>query len=154
MLRYFTREESEFIKENGDLVHEHVRIIHSDGKNVIVEDNGETYIIPNEYIDDTFNLFNMPYYSGPNLDKRLAEDFNITSRDTHTPFSAFSKNPLEMGGKHFFNTIFSNDCLYDDEIDCDETTAKKRKKKQNTKKRVRSGRRLITKQNKSRKIKN
>ena len=72
MFRYFTREESEFIKENGDLVHEHVRIIHSDGKNVIVEDNGETYIIPNEYIDDTFNLFNTPYFTGQNLDKRLA----------------------------------------------------------------------------------
>ena len=154
MLRYFTREESEFIKENGDLVHEHVRVIHSDGKNVIVEDDGETYTIPNQYIDDTINLFNYPYYNGPNLDKRLALDFNITTRDIHTPFSAFSKNPLEMGANQFFNTIFSNNCLYDDDIDCRETTLKKQNKKHNTKKNVRNSRTLITKLNKTRKIKN
>ena len=65
MLRYFTREDSEFIRENGELVHERVRLIHSDGENVIVDDDGETYVIPIEYINDTMDLFNTPYYTGP-----------------------------------------------------------------------------------------
>ena len=46
MLRYFTREDSEFIRENGELIHERVRLIHTDGENVIVDDDGETYVIP------------------------------------------------------------------------------------------------------------
>ena len=109
MLRYFTRKDSEFIKENGELVHERVRVIHSDGENIIVDDDGETYKIPIEYVNDTFNLFNNPYYRGNNLNERLINDFDIKSRDAVTPFSVFSRNPLELGGNHFFNTIFSKD---------------------------------------------
>ena len=156
MLRYFTREDSEFIRENGELVHERVRLIHSDGENVIVDDDGETHVIPIEYINDTMDLFNTPYYTGHNLDKRLQLDYNINSNDTQTPFSAFSRNPLEIGSNHFFNTIFSKDQMYDDDDDDDEymVLSKKRENKKRTKKRIRSGRKLLTKQNKSRKIKN
>ena len=159
MLRYFTREDSEFIRENGELVHERVRLIHTDGENVLVDDDGETYVIPLEYINDTMNLFNTPYYTGHNLDKRLQLDYDINSNDTQTPFSAFSRNPLEIGSNQFFNTIFSKDQIYDDEDDEDDddefmVLSKKRENKKRTKKRIRSGRRLLTKQNKSRKIKN
>ena len=168
MLRYFTREDSEFIRENGELVHERVRLIHSDGENVIVDDDGETHVIPIEYINDTMDLFNTPYYTGHNLDKRLQLDYNINSYDTQTPFSAFSRRPLEIGSNHFFNTIFSKDQMYDDDDydddyddddnddDDDEymVLSKKRENKKRTKKRIRSGRKLLTKQNKSRKIKN
>lgn len=157
MLRYFTREDSEFIRENGELVHERVRLIHSDGENVIVDDDGETHVIPIEYINDTIDLFNSPYYTGHNLDKRLQLDYDINSNDTQTPFTAFSRRPLEIGSNHFFNTIFSKDQFYDDDDDdYDEymVLSKKRENKKRTKKRIRSGRKLLTKQNKSRKIKN
>ena len=157
MLRYFTREDSEFIRENGELVHERVRLIHSDGENIIVDDDGETHVIPIEYINDTMDLFNTPYYTGHNLDKRLQLDYDINSYDTQTPFSAFSRRPLEIGSNHFFNTIFSKDQFYDDDDDDDDeymVLSKKRENKKRTKKRIRSGRKLLTKQNKSRKIKN
>ena len=61
------------------------------------------------------NLFNTPYYTGHNLDKRLQLDYDINSNDTQTPFSAFSRRPLEIGSNHFFNTIFSKDQIYDDD---------------------------------------
>ena len=155
MLRYFTREDSEFIKENGELVHERVRLIHSDGENIIVDDDGETYVIPIEYINDTMNLFNTPYYTGHNLDKRLQLDYDINSNDTQTPFTAFSRRPLEIGSTNFFNTIFSKDQMYDEDEDEEYMVlSKKRENKKRTKKRIRSGRKLLTKQNKSRKIKN
>ena len=84
MLRYFTRKDSEFIKEHGDLVHERVRVIHSDGKIVILDDDGETYVIPNEFIDNTFDLFNEPYYGGENLDRRLNVDFKPKHLETRS----------------------------------------------------------------------
>ena len=150
MLRYFTRKDSEFIKEHGDLVHERVRVIHSDGKNVILDDDGETYVIPNEFIDNTFDLFNEPYYGGENLDRRLNVDFKIDCNDTQTPFSIFSRNPLQIGGKHFFDTIFSND-EYDE---YDESEIQKQNTRKNTRKNIKSGKKLITKLNKTRKLKN
>lgn len=172
MLRYFTRKDSEFIKENGELVHERVRVIHSDGENIIVDDDGETYKIPIEYVNDTFNLFNNPYYRGNNLNERLINDFDIKSRDAVTPFSVFSRNPLELGGNHFFNTIFSKDgftSTYGDEFESDDDdgsgygsddgysrsfrTNKKpnNNNKNKSKRRVKSDKKLNTKRNKTRK---
>ena len=133
-------------------------MIHSDGENIIVDDDGETHVIPIEYINDTMDLFNTPYYTGHNLDKRLQLDYNINSYDTQTPFSAFSRRPLEIGSNHFFNTIFSKDQMYDDdEYDDDDEehmVLSKKENKKRTKKRIRSGAKLLTKQSKNRKIKN
>ena len=175
MLRYFTRKDSEFIKENGELVHERVRVIHSDGENIIVDDDGQTYKIPIEYVNDTFNLFNNPYYRGNNLNERLINDFDIKSRDAVTPFSVFSRNPLELGGNHFFNTIFSKDGFtstygdddsdygsdYDEEFGGDgsddgysrsfRTNKKPNNNNKKSKRRVKSDKKLNTKRNKTRK---
>ena len=111
MLRYFTRKDSEYIKKNGELVHEKIRVIHSDGKNIVVEDDGEIYKIPIEYIDDTLDLFNMPYSRDVDLDKRLIRDFNITNSDMTTPFSIFSQQPLHTNSKEFFRTLFQSDAM-------------------------------------------
>jgi len=154
MLRYFTRKDSEYIKKNGELVHEKIRVIHSDGKNIVVEDDGEIYKIPIEYIDDTLDLFNMPYGRDIDLDKRLIRDFNITNSDMTTPFSIFSQQPLHTNSKDFFRTLFQSDAMdAGDAMDANiRLNTVKRKRK--SRKKIPSGKRLLVKKNKTNKIKN
>jgi len=154
MLRYFTRKDSEYIKKNGELVHEKIRVIHSDGKNIVVEDDGEIYKIPIEYIDDTLDLFNMPYSRDVDLDKRLIRDFNITNSDMTTPFSIFSQQPLHTNSKDFFRTLFQSDAMdAGDAMDANiRLNTVKRKRK--SRKKIPSGKRLLVKKNKTNKIKN
>lgn len=160
MLRYFTRKDSEYIKKNGELVHEKIRVIHSDGKNIVVEDDGEIYKIPIEYIDDTLDLFNMPYSRDVDLDKRLIRDFNITNSDMTTPFSIFSQQPLHTNSKEFFRTLFQSDAIdandvmdANDAMDSDiRLNTVKRKRK--SRKKIPTGKRLLVKKNKTNKIKN
>jgi hypothetical protein len=149
MLRYFTRKDSEYIKKNGELVHEKIRIIHSDGKNVVVEDDGDIYKIPIEYIDDTLDLFNMPYNKDIDLDKRLIRDFNITDSDMTTPFSIFSQQPLQTNSKDFFRNLFQEDSI--EEVGQFNPLKRKGRK---SRKKIPSNRKLIVKRNKTSKIKN
>ena len=151
MSRYFTRKDSEFIKKNGEILHEKVRIIKSDGTNMIVDDDGVQYTIPQEFVDNTLKLFNKPYQTGPGINNRLMRDFNLTCDDITTPFSVFSRSPMDFNSHDFFGVLFDDESD-DDESDEHQVTRLPRTKEK-SKRRIKSGARLRLKNNRTKKNK-